>query len=106
MDELGARNRREYLAKNNLRLKPGKRRADTEVDAIAECQMIVRSTRDVELVRIWKPRGVAVCRRVDHEHHRSARNLRAADLDVTLRKSAGRLHWAVKPKHLLYSIQQ
>src|SRR6202041_3308250 len=78
------------------------RRSDTKVDAVAERQVIVRLTRDVELLRLGEFRRVAIGRAEDHCDYRPRLDSSAAHFRVALREAQQHLYWTVIAQHLLY----
>src|SRR5260370_21900739 len=78
-------------------------RAETEVDALAKRQVIVRAARDVESLRLGKLRRVAIRRAKHYRDYRPRLYASPAHFSVVLREAHQHLHRAVIAQHLLDS---
>ena len=72
----------EDLVQGDAALQAGERGAETEVDAVAEGQVVVDLAVDVEAVRVGESSLVAVRRGGQEEHRAALRDHRAVVLDV------------------------
>src|SRR2546430_1941048 len=89
-------------AQGDLPFEPSQGRAETEVDAKAEGDVPVVSTRDIQTVRVREVCRVAVGRADRGHDHRALRERAAVDLDVGGRDARRPLHRAVVPQQLLH----
>ena len=80
----------EHLVERDPALEAGQRRAQAEVDAVPERQVVVDVALDVEAVGIGEVTLVAVARRGEQHHHVARRDLLPVVLDVFL--DPARLH--------------
>src|SRR5438128_1584887 len=72
----------EHLVERDAAFEPGEGRSKTEVDAVAEGQVVADLAVDVEAVAVGELAIVAVGRAVEHDHDAALGNRLAVVLDV------------------------
>src|SRR6266516_2513127 len=96
-----ARESRQRSTDCNGALHSSQRCAETVMDALAECQMVIRLASYVERVGVGKMFGVAICCGNHDERDRICLQLHTIDRNINLGIPRSGLDWAIVSQHLL-----
>src|ERR1700678_4555078 len=94
----------QHLVDGHPSLEPGQCRAEAEVDAVAEAEVVGDLAADVKALGVFELAVFAVGRTVEEHHHAPLRHHLAVVLDVTTDRAGLHGRGCFEPQDLLYRL--